>query len=164
MKRFELPLWAPALGLALAAGLAALFSSPAGAELATWDQARVTAIAQQLAAACDAWEQALRRQPGEAIGSGRAEEGFGLGQQARVLREQSRALAAHLEAGKGHDQTVHEYQSLKEVVDDTEVEAQRAALDEPTLDAWAGVADLLRQIAPYYDPKALGETEKPEGD
>jgi hypothetical protein len=49
------------------------------------------------------------------------------------------------------------YRSLKEVVDDTEVQARETDLDEPTLDAWAKVADLMRQIAPYYDPKALDE-------
>ena len=74
-----------------------------------------------------------------------------------MLHEQSRALAAHLAKGKGHDETRNMYRSLKEIVDDTEVQARRTELDEPTLDAWAKVADLLRQIAPYYDPKALDE-------
>jgi len=32
------------------------------------------------------------------------------------------------------------------------VRAQQAALDEPTMDAWAKVADAMRRIAPYYDP------------
>ena len=40
------------------------------------------------------------------------------------------------------------------MADDIEEEAQQSSLDEPTMDAWAKVADLLRQIAPYYDPKA----------
>jgi hypothetical protein len=151
------------LPLGLAAAVAAFLSTPAGAELAKWDQARVTGIGQQLAAACDAWEQALRKQPGGAmLGSGDAQDYLVMQQGARLLREQSKSLAAHLEDGKGHDRTVHSYQALKEAADDTEVSARRASLDEPALDAWARVADLLRQIAPYYDPKALDEARKPD--
>jgi hypothetical protein len=143
--------------LRLALALSALSAAAAGAELAKWDQARVTAIAEQLTAACDAWRLALREQPGEEIGSGDSAEHFGMVKEAQLLHEQSRALAAHLAKGKGYDETRNFYRSLKETVDDIEVLAQRAELLEPTLDAWAKVADLLRQIAPYYDPKALDE-------
>ena len=132
----------------------ALFANPAGAELAKWDQTRVTEIAQQLAKACDAWWQAVLKEPGGPMTEG---DDSGLVEKAQVLQEKSMALAADLAKGKGHDETRNLYRSLKETVDDTEVEAKRAFLDEPTLDAWAKVADLLRQIAPYYDPKALDE-------
>jgi hypothetical protein len=37
------------------------------------------------------------------------------------------------------------------------VNAQRSELLEPTMDAFANVADLQRQLAPYYDPKANTE-------
>ena len=138
------------LPIALALLAAALCAAPAGAELAKWDQARVTQIAQQLTEASNAWWTALREQP-DVFGAA-------LAPKAQVLEEQSRSLAGHLAKGKGHDQTRDMYLSLKEIADDTEVEAQRAELDEPTLAAWAKVADLLRQLAPYYDPKALEET------
>lgn len=135
----------------------AFSANPVRAELAKWDQTRVTEIAQQLAKACDAWWLALREQPEGQIGSGDAQDEFALVKKAQVLQEQSRALAAQLAGGKGHGETRNIYRSLKEIVDDTEVEARRAELDEPTLDKWAEVSDLLRQIAPYYDPKALDE-------
>jgi hypothetical protein len=136
--------------------VATLVAAPAGADLAKWDQARVTGIAQQLAAACDAWEEAVRGQPdGARLGSGDAEDYLEMQQRSRFLREQSASLAAHLKDGKGREQTVHSYQALKEGVDDTEEAARRAFLAGPSLDAWSTVADLLRQIAPYYDPKAL---------
>ena len=138
------------LGTALAVSFAALFATAALAEPAAWDQAQVTTIAKDLAAAGDAWEQAVRRQPGMTVGSGAAQEEFGLLQKARILREQSGALSAELAAGKGFDKTHDMYRSLKEIVDDTEVNAQRAELDEPTMDAWAKVADAMRRIAPYY--------------
>lgn len=141
---------------ARAAVLACLVALPAAADLAPWDQGRATGIAQQLASACDGFEQAVRKQPGIGqIGSGSAGEGFGLGQNARMLKERSQALAGHLAKGKGHDDTRNEWRSLREVADDVEENAQRTQLDEPTMDAWAKVADLMRQLAPYYDPKAL---------
>jgi hypothetical protein len=145
------------LVIGMMASFCVLSASAAGAELATWDQARATAIGQQLADAADASELAVREQPGGEVGSGDAQEGFGLANKARALREQARALAGHLAAGKGHDDTRNYYRGLKELVDDTEQMAQRAELDEPTMDAWAKVADLQRQIAPFYDPKALEE-------
>ena len=118
--------------------------------------------AQQLASACEAWEKVVREQPGgDRMGSGDAQGYLVMQQRSRFLREQSASLAAHLKDGKGHDQTVHSYQALKEGADDTEEAAQRAPLAGPTLDAWARVADLLRQIAPYYDPKALDAAKDP---
>ncbi len=132
---------------------AALLATPAGAELAKWDQARVTELATQLAAACGAFDDVVQKEPGTERGAGDAE--YGVQANSRELRAQSEALAGHLREGKNHDQTRNLYRNLKEVMDDTEENAQRSPLDEPVMDAWAKVADLMRQIAPYYDPKAL---------
>jgi hypothetical protein len=140
----------------LAAFATSLAALPAAADLAPWDQGRATGIAKQLVDACDAFEQAVRKQPGiDQLGAGSAGEGFGIKQNSRMLTEHSRALAGHLEKGKGHDDTKNEWRSLKEVADDVAEGAQRSELDEPTMDAWAKVTDLMRQLAPYYDPKAL---------
>jgi hypothetical protein len=73
---------------------------------------------------------------------------------ARVLKEMSASLADQLKQGKDRAKTLDQYKSIKEIVDDTEVRAQQAALDEPTMGAWAKVADAMRRIAPYYDPNA----------
>jgi hypothetical protein len=142
--------------LAPAAVAAAFLSAPAVAGLAAWDQAQVTGIAQKLAAACDHFRQVLQDQPGGEVGSGDAQVATALQNESEVLREQSRTLASHLAEGKGYEVTRDYYRGLKEVADDMEEKAQRASLDEPTMDAWSKVADLLRQIAPYYDPKANG--------
>jgi hypothetical protein len=131
---------------------------PAAADLAAWDQGRATGIAKQLADACNAFEVAVLKQPGmDQVGEGSAGEGSELIQKSRTLREQSLALAGHLEKGKGHDETRNYWRGLKELSDDVSESAERAALDEPTMDAWAKVQDLMRQLAPYYDPKALTE-------
>jgi hypothetical protein len=141
------------------AALVALLGAPlAGADLAPWDQGRVTAIAKQLAPAAEAWQQAVRLE-NDRIGSGVAVEENSLQDKARRLHEMSESLAAHLAKGKGHDETLNQYRSLREVADDTEEMAQRAELDAPALAAWSKMSDLLRQIAPYYDPKASGGTK-----
>ncbi len=129
----------------------ALFAASARADLAKWDQAQVTQIAQNLATASDGWWQAMRRQPGYVSD---AMDDRSITGKARVLQEMSASLADRLKKGDGHDKTLDQYKSMKEIVDDTEDAAQRAALDEPTMDAWAKVADALRRIAPYYDPNA----------
>lgn len=136
------------------AGSTLILATPAAAELAAWDQARATSIAKQLADAADAWEQQVRDQPGGQIGSGDAQEEFGLAHKAVALREQTRALAGHLEKGEGQEQTRDYYRDVKELMDDTDRTAQRAELDEPVMDAWAKLISLQRQLAPYYDPKA----------
>ena len=148
---------APALRRVLLPALAILLAplAASAAEPAAWDQARTTAIATQLAAACDAFQQAVEKQPGTMdVGSGSAAEGFDMTRSARGLREQSRALADHLGKGKGRDATHDEYKSLREIADDVEQSAQRSRLDDPTMAAWAKVADELRQLAPYYEAEA----------
>ena len=144
------------LGFVAAVAMSALaLPLPARADLAKWDQARATEIAKQLAKSSEAWQLAVREQPdNQVVGGGSAQEGFGLHQKAQTLQEMTAGFAAQLAAGKGHDETLDQYKSIKEIVDDTETIAQRAELDEPTMDAWAKVADGMRQIAPYYDPKA----------
>jgi len=107
-------------------------------------------------------QTALLDEPAQTIGSGDAESFFGLQQNARRLHEQGMALAKHLEAGKGYEETRNLYRSFKEIWDDTTVNAQRSELLEPTMDAFAKVADLQRQLAPYYDPKASGDPNAPK--
>jgi hypothetical protein len=149
------PILRRAVFAAFAAFASLLATLPAAADLAAWDQNRVAGIAKNLAAACDAFREAVRHQPGVAdVGSGNAQNGLELGQSAGALRERSMALSGHLAKGKGYDQTRNEWSGLREIADDVEEHAQRSPLDDPTMAAWAKVADLMRQLAPYYDAKA----------
>lgn len=152
MVRSPRPAW---IGFAVLA--AALCALPAGAELAKWDQARVTQIAQQLANACNAWWKVTLDQPEsdeEEIGSGVAAPDSGLTGQAHALQEQSTILAGHLGKGKGYHETLDMYRTLREIYDDSSVAAPRADLDDQSLAAWNRVSDLMGQIAPFYDPNA----------
>jgi hypothetical protein len=139
------------IAIAVAAVAATLVAASARADLAKWDQAQVTKIAQDLAPAADGWWEALRRQP--AMVGDAMDESSLLGK-ARVLKEMTASLADQLKKGDGRDKTLDQYKSIGELRDDTVVRMQQAALDEPTMDAWAKVAAAMRQIAPYYDPNA----------
>lgn len=149
MPRRTLAILIPAFALAVAAGCAS--NSPPATGLVPWDQARVTAIGQQLSAAADAWQLAVRRENPDRLGSGSAEEGIDLTRKAQVVSEQARSLAGHLKAGEGRDQTYNPFRSLKEVVDDADVDQARTELDAPTIAAWAKVTGLMAQLKPYYE-------------
>jgi hypothetical protein len=149
MQRPTLGFLISALGLAVAVACAS--NSPPATGLAPWDQARVTGIGEQLTAAADAWQLAVRRENDDRLGSGTAEEGFSLTEKAQVLSEQARSLAGHLKAGQGRDQTYSPFRSLKEVVDDVEVAQARSELDAPTIAAWARFTGLMAQLEPYYE-------------
>ena len=150
MQRLIVSILVSGFGFAVAVGCAS--NSPPAAGLATWDQARVSEIAAQLSAATDAWQLTVRQENDDRLGSGTAEEGFDLRNKAQGVSEQARSLAGHLKAGEGRDQTYNPFRSLKEVVDDADVDQSRAELDQPTIAAWAKVTNLMRQIKPYYEP------------
>jgi len=149
MQRRTLSILIPALGLAVAVGCAS--NSPPATGLAPWDQARVTEIGRQLSAAADAWQLTVRQENDDRLGSGSAQEGLSLVQKARLVSEQARSLAGHLKAGEGRDQTYDPFRSLKEQVDDADVDQARTELDQPTIAAWAKVTGLMSQIKPYYE-------------
>jgi hypothetical protein len=127
--------------LVIVVGLAAGLATPAASAPTAWDQAKVTDLAQQLAAASNAWQAAVLRQP---------EAGPRLQQNARTLNEQSEMLATHLAKGDGRDQTQDYYRGLKEIADDTQVLDSQAPFDDLSAGAWAKVADLVRQVGAYY--------------
>jgi len=137
----------------LGAGLPA---APAFAELAKWDQARVTELAEELTkAAGDLYTAIYQQMSGQAGGQGRS---FAvLKDRVRLARSESRHLASELKAGKGHDATFPVYERLMELVRDARENARRVYLEEPTLDKIAATEDVLRRLAPYYDPKALSD-------
>ena len=128
-----------------------------GRGLAEWDQARVTAIAEELAKDIDALYQEFYNQPPSTIGSGQANAFYRLKQLMRRVRTEGRHLAAALKDGKGHDETLPVYEHLMELVRDARVEVQRQFTSEQLLDKAAAAGDALRRLEPYYDAKALSD-------
>ena len=144
-----------ALGFALT--LAATAANPARAEVAaTWDQERVTALAEDLAAkSSKVYDAVYRIQLGSTVGSGQAWDYQRLRDRVRLTKNEARQLARQLANGKGHDETIHTYERLTLLSRDVNEIANRMFLDEATLGTVAAAGDALRQITPYYDPEAM---------
>ena len=134
------------------AAIAAFTAHPASAQTATWDQAKVTGIAKELAAAGSAWWQAVRDEGDDQdfVGAGDGEVYDSMMRESRVLFEASQGIAGSLAGGKGRADTLDMYKSIKEVVDDMKVDESRTFLEDPTIAAWKKFADLFKQITPYY--------------
>jgi hypothetical protein len=148
MQRTTIAILISALALAVVAGCASN-TPPAG--LAPWNQARAAELGGQLAAAADAWQLEVRRENPDRLGAGSAEEGIDLTRKAQILSEQARSLAGHLKAGQGRDQTYNTFRSLKEQVDDAEVDQARTELGDQAGAAWAKFKGVFDQLKPYYE-------------
>ena len=127
------------------------------AELAKWDQQRVTALSAELAEACGALYDTFVKQPQATIGSGQARDYYRLRQVVRRLRGEARHLSSALAKGEGYDETLPIYENLMVTVRDARELAQRTFTTAFVLDKAAAAGDVLRRIAPYYDPQALEE-------
>lgn len=127
------------------------------AELAKWDQERVTALGAELKEACDALYETFLKEPEKTVGSGQARDYYRLRQIVRRLKGDARQLSSALEKGEGYDETLPIYESLMVMVRDARETAKRTFNSNYVLDKAAAAGDVLRRIAPYYDPKALEE-------
>jgi len=125
------------------------------AELAKWDQERVTALGAELKEACDALYETFLKEPEKTVGSGQARDYYRLRQIVRRLKGEARQLSSALEKGEGYDQTLPIYESLMVMVRDAREIAKRTFTSNYVLDKAAAAGDVLRRIAPYYDPEAL---------
>ncbi len=149
------------LGLVgLAIGIAACATpNPSTAGLKPWDQATVTALAQKLVPTSEAFWTAMRQQPGDVVGSGDAGENVSLQSMSRTLTEMTQGLAGHLAKGEGLDKTVDMYKTMKELVDDILNHEEFDEMILPTNNAWANFFAVMKQIAPYYDPKGASDIQ-----
>jgi hypothetical protein len=146
------------VGVALALLLAA---EPGRAQSAAWDGARVTALAVELADVAVELQSAFRRDPPQAIGSGQARARASFADSLRVLRTETRALAAELEAGGGLEETWPIARRLRVVVRDLQEEGRRISWKEPVAGHARRAQALVTQLAPFFfdaasDPGASG--------
>lgn len=149
------------LGLiGLVVGLVACATpTPSTAGLKPWDQATVTSLAQKLVPTSEAFWQAMRRQPGDTVGSGEANANVGLQSMSRTLTEMTQGLAGHLAKGDGFEKTVDMYKTMKELVDDILNAEEFDDMIEPSKTAWGNFMAVMTQIAPYYDPKGASDIQ-----
>jgi hypothetical protein len=145
---------APSVLTASTAFLAVLLAVPAAAQLARWDQERVTKIAIEIREKTTALYDTFYREPVPTVGSVKASSYFKLKQLVRRIKREASQLADGLEKGKGREETQPIYDNLMAMVRDAQEEARRSFTSESILASATTAGDALRRIAPYYDPEA----------
>ncbi len=138
------------LALALVASLAA----PARAELAPWDQAKVTGLAGQLSEASIALYSTFYKQGPPQAGSGQANDYRELKQEVRRIQSEAKELSGALGKGEGREDTLDIYKNLMETVRDAREHARSVFSTQDVQDKASAVRQILNQISPYYDPDA----------
>ena len=129
--------------------------APAGADLAPWDQAKVTALAKQLADATQALNDTFYLQPPPGRGSMQSRSYQQLRQKIRMIRMEAGALSASLAKGEGHEETLPSYESLMQMVRDARRDAQQVFSTVDVQQKATAARLILNQISPYYDADAM---------
>jgi hypothetical protein len=136
--------------------LALLLPIPsARAELAKWDQTKVTALAVQLSDAAKNLQDTFYKQPPATIGSGQSRDYQRLKQTLRRLRQEADQLKGDLDKGTGQEETLPQYEDLMMSVRDAREVARRLFTTQDMKDAASRARAVLNQLAPYYDPDAV---------
>lgn len=138
--------------LRLLAIAAFLLAPSARAELAAWDQAKVTGLAKELEAATDALYQTFRQQPPPNVGSMHSQSYYRLKQLVRMLHGQVDVFATALREGDGRDQTVWMYETVMSLTRSARLEAGRVFVAKDVGERAAAVRGVLNQLGQYYDP------------
>ena len=139
----------------LVLAIAVWVPSASFAELAKWDQERVTALGGELVQATDALYSTFVKEPPATVGSGQLKDYYRLRQLVRRVKREAKHLSSSLAKGEGYAETLPIYESLMVLVRDARETAKRTFTSNFVLDKAAAAGDVLRRIAPYYDPHAL---------
>jgi hypothetical protein len=145
MPRFFL---VPVVAVALAAGL----TLPARAELASWDPAKVSALAKQLQSATQSLYDTFSKQPQASAAQRKGY--YRLKQDVRAARNGAKQLAGTLAKGAGQEETLPIYDDLMQDVRRARDIAPQVFTTRDVQQRASEVRGLLNQLAPYYDPDA----------
>jgi hypothetical protein len=133
----------------------ALTGSPSEAQRAEWDQDEVTELAVELSDVVADLQREFRRQPRPDIGSMQSRARFQFGDDLRVLRTETRALASQLESGAGFEETLPIARRSRRIIRDLRAEARRMKMVQPALGYAERAEEIVARIAPFYfDPDA----------
>jgi hypothetical protein len=130
------------------------YAVPARAELAAWDQAKVTALAKELVTNAKALYDTFYKQPTPQVGSGQGQDYRRLKQEVRRVRTEARELADTLAKGEGREDTLPIYEHLMVVVRSARDSARRVFTTQDVQNRASEVRQVLNQLSPYYDPDA----------
>ena len=136
----------------LAMALLLLSAPNARAELAAWDQAKVTALGKELVQATNALEEIFRKQPPPSVGSVQIDSYHRLKQFVRLLRVVSHEFTDSLEKGEGREETLNIYDNLMQLARSARDEAGRVFVAHEVGERAGAVRQVLNRLGPYYDP------------
>jgi len=126
--------------------------SDARAELAAWDQAKVTALSKQLVDSAGALNDTFYKQPVPTAGSAQSRGYARLKDQVRQIQRGAKSLNAKLGKQGDREATLKSYQSLMQAVDAARDEAKGVFTGNDVAGKAAAVRGVLNQLGPYYDP------------
>jgi hypothetical protein len=135
----------------LLAGLAILFPpAPGLAERAAWDQARVTQIAVDLAAAVEKVLAAADQDPeqGTVIQERQRQAVIA---DIRSIRSMTSELATKLKRGAGYNETRPIYNQIQTVRRLARAQGRKVLNPESTVEVIVTARELLEKLAPYYE-------------
>ncbi len=138
--------------IALAVGTG--WAGTARAELAAWDQAKVTALAKELETNAKALYDTFYKQPVPQAGSGQGQDYRRLKQEVRRVQSEARALSDALAKGERQEDTLPIYENLMEVVRSARDSSRRVFTTQDVQNRASAVRQVLNQLSPYYDPDA----------
>lgn len=148
-------------GIVVAAAAAFLTASGASAaELATWDQKRVTDYAGELASASTSLKLAL-----EDTGTpnfAQANARYKIQDTVQNLETAAQSLHAALKDGKGREETLPRFKRVETLRRDAEVEARSADIPEQVFAKVFDVGSALLKLRPYYFAEGDKEGEGAE--
>ena len=147
-------------GIIVAAAAAFVFTAgAASAELAKWEQERVTKYAEELAVATDSLREALESVGIQNIAQQNAY--YQVRDTVKSLDTAAEGLAGSLKAGEGYEKTLPRYKRLQTLRRDAAEEGQRADIPEAVFEKVFSVGSALMKLRPYYEEEQLPpETEK----
>jgi hypothetical protein len=135
---------------ALVAACVAFSAAPCRAQATAWDQAKVTALAVQLHGVLGELQTAMRREGNPSMAQVQSRARHSFRDSLRVLRSETRALAAELEAGAGLEETWPIVRRARVVIRDLREEGRRMGWAEPAVGHARRAEELIAQIAPFY--------------
>lgn len=124
-------------------------SGPASAESESWDQQKVTAIAQELADAVKDLKDVVRQNPDQVSGSQRRAQ-YAAREDLRLLSNTTKHLALELEKGEGREATLPIYRRVQTLRRDAEEDGRKAMIQAPTMERISIAKEILARLAPYY--------------
>jgi hypothetical protein len=133
---------AAALAVALSAAVAA------HAQLAKWDQDRVTKYAENLVTACAGLEDSLNQIGIQNLANANA--AYQLKETVQMLQTAARGLSGSLQAGKTRDETLPRFKRIDTLRRDAEVQGRRADIPEQVFEKVFEVGSALIVLRPYY--------------